>query len=181
MPFNQVKVYPEFLELLHLSEKQRMEVLRKIFIRDIESNQNFLFLRKPIRPIKKDDGQSAMDTLFQHLTHEETENTDGNGRTYKSRSVFEIDRSKRLHWVKYLVDEKKTDKIEIFSIKERDQQKRKDIIITYLYDVKQKYVIVFEPHRSKLDYYLLSAYYLNKPWGEKMMEKKMKRKLSEVY
>lgn len=47
-----------------------------------------------------------------------------------------------------------------------------------IYDHKQKYVIVMEPQRSGKDYYLLSAYYLNRNYGEKMLNKKMKNKLS---
>ena len=87
----------------------------------------------------------------------------------------------RLHWIKYLVSGKKSDELEIFSVSERDVKRRKDVIRTYLYDIKQKYIIVFEPHRSRIDYYLLSAYYLNNSFGEKMMKKKLKNKLSEVY
>ncbi len=181
MPFNQSKKYPELLELMHLSAKARIESLKKIFLRDIESNTNFIFLKKAIRPIKNSDGQSAMDVLFQHLTHEVVENIDENGKTHKSRSAFEINRSMRLHWIKYLVDGNKSDDIEIFSVSERDINRRKDVIRTYLYDIKQKYIIVFEPHRSGIDYYLLSAYYLNKSYGEKMLKKKLKKKLSEVY
>jgi hypothetical protein len=181
MPFNQAKKYPSLLELMHLSAIERIVSLKRIFKRDIEDNQNFIFRKKPIRPIKMNDGQPAMDVLFQHLTHEATESTDENGRTHKSRNTFEIHRSMRLHWIKYLVDGKKTDGIEIFSVSERDTKHRKDVIKTYLYDINEKYIIVFEPHRSKLDYYLLSAYHLNKSYGEKMIKKKLKNRLSEVY
>ena len=166
---------------MQLSSIARIESLKKIFVRDIELNSNFLFLNKVIRPIKNSDGQSAMDVLFQHLTHEIVENIDESGKKHKSRNAFEINRSMRLHWIKYLVCEKKSDEIKIFSVSERDVKRRKDVIRTYLYDIKQKYIIVFEPHRSRIDYYLLSAYYLNKSFGEKMMKKKLKNKLSEVY
>lgn len=181
MPFNLSKVYPELLELLHLDNRARIKSLRRIFERDIENNEKFIFNRKFIRPIKKDDGQSAMDTLFQHLTHEENVTEDENGRTYKSRNIFEIERSKRLHWIKYLIEHNKLSNIEIFSVKERDQKKRKDIIITYLYDTKEKYVIVLQPQRSNTDYYLLSAYFLNKSWGVKNMNKKLNKKLTELF
>lgn len=43
-----------------------------------------------------------------------------------------------------------------------------------------KYVIVLEPQRSPYGYYLLTAYYLNMPGGEKKMKKMLKKKLEEV-
>ena len=71
--------------------------------------------------------------------------------------------------------------IEVFSIVERDQKNRKDIKRTYIYNKTQKYVIVLEPQlRSGNAYYLLTAYYLDEDYGEKMMKKKMKKRLQEV-
>lgn len=72
------------------------------------------------------------------------------------------------------------DNIEIFSVKTRDQKKRQDIIRTYIYDKEQKYVIVLDPHRSRRDYYLLTAYHLNKGYGEKQLLKKLKNKLPDI-
>ena len=46
---------------------------------------------------------------------------------------------------------------------------------------KGKYVVVLEPQKSEQDYYLLTAYHLNKNWAVKQMKKKIKKKLSEVY
>lgn len=68
--------------------------------------------------------------------------------------------------------------IEIFSTEERINGKKK--YRTYIYNLTQKYVVVLEPQRSKTDYYLLSAYYLNKHYGEKKMKKKMKSKLKDI-
>jgi hypothetical protein len=181
MPFNLAKKYPDLLEIVHLKSYERLQLLRTIFDRDINENPNFKFRGKPIHPIKTMDGVSAMDTLFTHLTHETIKETDIHGRTYKSRDAFEIDRSKRLHWIKYHIDENKKDEIEVFSVIERDQKQRRDVTRTYVYDKTQKYVIVLEIQRSLVDYYLLSAYYLNKSYGEKTMKKKIKRKLPDVY
>ena len=113
MPFNQTKKYPELLDILSLSEKDRTESLKMIFKRDIE--------------------------------------------------------------------EHKKDNIEIFSVKTRDQKKRQDIIRTYIYDKEQKYVIVLEPQRNQRDYYLLTAYHLNKDYGEKSFNKKLQYKLPDIY
>ena len=180
MPHNLLKEYPQCLELLHLDNYNRIQSLKRIFKRDIEDNHNFIFNKKVIRPIKAKDGLTAMEVLFQHLTHESIVEK-RNGRNYSSRNVFEIERSKRLHWIKFLVDGNKRNNIEIFSVKERDKEKRKDVIKTYIYDIDQKYIIVFEPQRSNKDYYLLTAFYLDKPWGEKQMKKKLKKKLTELY
>ena len=86
-----------------------------------------------------------------------------------------------MHWVRYHIDEKKKNKVEVFSVEERDQRKRKDVIKTYIYDVEQEYIIVLEPQRSGTDYYLLTAYFLNKPERKKSIQKKLKKRLPDVY
>lgn len=47
---------------------------------------------------------------------------------------------------------------------------------TYIYDMKEEYVIVLEQQRSKA-FYLLTAYHLNKEYGKKALEKKMKKRI----
>ena len=58
---------------------------------------------------------------------------------------------------------------------ERDGKKRK-VKKTYIYDKVEKYVIVLEQQRSN-GFYLLTAYHLNKEYGLKALEKKMKKRL----
>ena len=177
MPFNQTKKYPELLDILSLSEKDRTESLKMIFKRDIEENPNLNFRNKKIYPIKGEEPN--MQLLFRHLTPEELD-VNEEGSTYCKR-VFEKERSQRLHWIRYHLEEHKKDNIEIFSVKTRDQKKRQDIIRTYIYDKEQKYVIVLEPQRNQRDYYLLTAYHLNKDYGEKSFNKKLKYKLPDIY
>lgn len=178
MPFNLLKSYPQLLELVHLNELQRTESLQRIFKRDIEENPGLNFRTKTIRPIKGEE--PAMVLLFRHLTTEEIEVEDENGKKYSKR-IFEMDRSQRLHWVRYHLEERKIENVEVFSVEERDQKKRKDIIRTYIYDSEQKYIIVLDPQRTQKDYYLLTAYYLNKDYGEKKIKKLMKKKLPELH
>ena len=64
---NLLKVYPELLDLSYLSEKDRKDVLLKIFVRDIENNPELKFQGKRIYPIK-DDGPIEMGREFTHLT-----------------------------------------------------------------------------------------------------------------
>jgi hypothetical protein len=45
----------------------------------------------------------------------------------------------------------------------------------------QEYVIILEPQRSNLDYYLITAYYLNEPGGKKQIVNKQKKKMNELY
>lgn len=54
---------------------------------------------------------------------------------------------------------------------------RKNIYRTYVYDTAEKYVIVLEPQRSPYGYYLLTAYYLNMPGGEKKMKKNAEKEV----
>ena len=177
MPTNLLKKYNQFLELLHLSEYPRGISLLGVFNRDIVNNPHFLFRNKIIRPIKK-EGEVDVETLFDHLTKKSEEICDEKGKKIKTRSLFDIDRSKRLHWIWYHIQELKSLHFEVFSTKER--KNGTDVIHTYLFDLDENYVVVLEPQRSKQDYYLLSAYYLNEDWAKKNMRKKLNRKLDQV-
>lgn len=178
MPLNLTKSYPQLLEIMHLTEGQRKVSLRSVFDRDITFNDAFRFQTKQIRPTKQ-DGMINLDRVFNHLIKEDVEVIRDDGTKYTKR-VFEKDRSMRLHWVKPHVDELTKTKIEVFSVVERDPTKRKDVIRTYIYNTDKNYVVVLEPQNSKTDYYLLTAYYLNKSYAPKQMKKKMKKRLAEV-
>jgi hypothetical protein len=175
MPLNLIKRYPLLLEIAQFNEFNRRRSLMGIFKRDIEENINFTFREKKIRPTKK-DGESSMQILFNHLTTINDEDEDGN--KLRSRS-FEMHRSIRLHWVKFLIRELTTDNIQIFSYEDRIN--RKDVIRTYIYDKDKKYVIILEPQRSKTDYYLLTAYYINEKRGKNQMKSKYKNRLDDIY
>lgn len=179
MPVNLLKKYPELLELLHLFPKERNESLRRIFNRDIEDNPGFSFRKKRIYPVKS-DGKTDMDRQFMHLTCEAVMEEDEKGNKYPQR-VFDKDRSMRLHWILHHIEECLPDKIEVFSVKERDMNKRKDVIKTYIFDKDEKYLIVLEPQRSGTAYFLLSAYYLNREYAVKEIKKKQKHKLPDIY
>ena len=180
MPFNKLKKYPELLDLSSLDERARKASLQGIFNRDIAENENFCFRGKRVYPIKS-DGQIDMDRELLHLTTEEIEDIDEQGRTFKRRT-FDRFRSERLHWIKPHVEEKVTDSdIVVFSVNERNQRKRMNVVRTYIYNKTRKYVIVLEPQiRNGESYYLLTAYYLNKEYGEKQLQKKLASKLDEV-
>ncbi|MFA5299729.1 MAG: hypothetical protein WC389_16210 [Lutibacter sp.] len=178
MPTNLLKKYPQLLEINHLNEYQRTQSLSGVFKRDFEENPNLNFQTKKIRPIQGEE--PAMVILFKHLTCEEIQEEDEDGKKYPKR-VFETCRSQRLHWIKYHLEEKKKDNVFVFSTEERDQKKRRDIIRTYIFDSEQKYVIVLDPQRSLRDYYFVTAYFLNKEYGEKKIIRLMKNKLPIVY
>lgn len=175
MDFNTLKKYPDLLDLAYLTVPQRNVSLKNIFRRDIEDNTTFNFRTKIIRPIKK-EGQIPMEVLLHHLTTKDDK--DENGKKLGSRS-FEMARSQRLHWVKFHIEEQKKEDVDVFSFK--DRLNGKSIIRTYIYDLKQEYVIILEPQKSGLDYFLLTAYYLNEPGGKDQIENKRKKKLPEVY
>jgi hypothetical protein len=179
MPLNKLKKYPELLEILDLSPANRNLSLRGIFNRDIEDNPDFSFRKKRIYPVKS-DGKPDMDRQFMHLTCEEVMEENELGNKYSKR-VFDKDRSMRLHWIRHHIEERLPDKIEVFSVEERDMRKRQNVIKTYIYDKDEKYIIVLEPQRLGTSYYLLSAYYLNREYGVKEIQKKQKKKLPEIY
>jgi len=175
MAFNLLKEYPQLLELAHLEERHRLEDLQRIFNRDIAENEDFNFRNKIIRPTKK-EGEHPLNTLFRHLTTRVDKDEDGKNLTSRS---FELHRSQRLHWIKFHIEEMKSENVEVFSFEDRID--RKDVIRTYIYDKVEEYVIILEPQRSKADYYLLTAYYLNEPGGKKQIKKKLKKRLEQVY
>jgi hypothetical protein len=180
MPFNLLKQYPELLELNYLGEKERINSLRRIFDRDVVNNDKFYYNECRIYPIKS-DGKFDIDREFTHLTTEEVEVSDEKGNITKRR-VYDPYRAERLHWIRHHIEQKVRDsEILVFSVKERNLQKRTNIIRTYIYNKTRKYVIVLEPQtRGHGAYYLLTAYYLNKEYGEKQIKKKLKAKLPEV-
>lgn len=178
MPFNLIKKYPELLELVG-SLKDMQASLKRIYVRDIEDNPDFKFRGIPIHPIKAEEGQLEMDMTFAHLTTREYHPTDDFGKPLPPKREFDIQRSKRLHWINHHVHERTPENIEVFTIIERDQDKRVDVKHTYIYDKVGKYVIVFD-RREQKDFRLLTAYYLDEPYAEKMMKKKMKKRLPEV-
>lgn len=176
MPFNLLKTYSDLLEVSHLNSNQRTLSLRGVFNRDIQDNLGLNFRTKIIRPVKKDDGESSLDVLFNHLITQDT--LDAKGRKTGARE-FEINRSLRLHWVRYHIEESKHENIAIFSYLDRIDGT--NVIRTYIYDKDQSYVVILEPQKSHLDYYLITAYHLNKDFGYKQIEKKLKNKLEELH
>lgn len=180
MPFNKLKKYPELLDIAYMSEKERYVSLRGIFDRDITDNEMFSFKNKRIFPIKS-DGKIDLDREFMHLTSEEiSEEIDG---TLVYHRVFDFHRSQRLHWIRTHIEERVSDgsNIFVFSAIERDKKARKDVTRTYIYNQTQKYVIVLEPqHKNQAAYFLLTAYYLNKDYGEKAILKRFKKRLGAV-
>jgi hypothetical protein len=167
--------YPQLLELAYLDMKDRLTSLKSIFFRDIENNPQLNFRHKKIYPVKGEE--PAMQLLFKHLTTEVMEQNDEKGRKVKSR-IFEMDRSVRLHWIRYHLEENKKDKMLIFSLEERHSGR--SVNRTYIYDKAEKYVIVLEPQRTMNDYYLLTAFYLNKSHGVRQMKDKYDKRLPEV-
>ncbi len=175
MPLNKLKIYPQLLDLGFLNQRARECSLMYIFKRDIEDNPNFTFKRKQIRPIKK-EGEYPMQTLFRHLTTCEEKSEDGHK---EKRREFEMARSVRLHWIRHHIDELKKTGIDVFSYTDRIEGK--DVIRTYVYDIEQEYVVILEPQKSGLDYFLITAYHLNEPGGKKQIVKKQKKKMPNVY
>ena len=179
MAFNLIKKYNQHLEIDHLSVRERTKELKEIFDRDISNNDKFLFRKKVIRPLKK-EGIIDIESLFKHLTHKSENESYKRGVVIKSRNIFDIQRSKRLHWILPHIEEKIDDDVSLFSANNRIRGK--NIIRTYLFNKKEEYVIILEPQRSGMDYYLITAYYLEKKYGgPKSIGKKYKNRLPQVY
>lgn len=152
-----------------MNEFQRKKSLKGIFDRDITNNRNFKFRQKQIKPTPA-EGADEMERLLTHLT---TVITDAKTR----KREFDMTRSVRLHWIKHHIEERKNEKMLVFSVKESNA------IRTYIYDIEEKYVIVLEPMRdlSKNEYALLTAFYeKGKDKERSKIMGKYKRKLPNV-
>lgn len=167
MPFNLTKIYNQQLDIVGMGEGQRTESLKRIFKRDFE-NTSPTFIGKNVFPTPNENGEIPMATLFRHLTTEIINN--------KTRErQFELQRSLRLHWVRFHLDQNKTANMLLFSIKEPEGPR------TYYYDRDERYVIVLEPLRNGNYYYLLSAYYVRgKDARRNKIEKKYERRLAQI-
>ena len=163
MPFNLIKTYNQLLDIAAMNEQNRKRSLILIFDRDFTNNANLKFRGKQITPTPK-DGVIEMETLYTHLTTEIIDpKTRGRG--------FEMERSKRLHWVKFHIDESKKNKMLYFSLKEKEGLR------TYIYDIDENYVVVLEP-KSANHYYLITAFYVQgKDAQRDKFRKKYERKL----
>ena len=170
MPLNLLRKYNQLLDISAMNEFQRKKSLKGVFDRDIANNFNFTFRTKQIKPTPA-DGQDSMERLFTHLTTVITDKS-------SNKREFDLARSIRLHWIKYHIEESKTDNMYIFSVKEPFG------IRTYIYDIDEKYVIVLEPMRDlkKNEYALLTAYYEEgKDKERSKIMKKYQRRLPDVF
>ena len=136
-------------------------------------NSCFAFRNRRIYPIKA-QGEADMERLLKHFTCEEITVECEDGTKYPKR-IFEFARSQRLHWINHHIKEKTPLNIDVFTVEEKDSKKRK-VKKTYIYDTVEKYVIVLEQQRTNA-FYLLTAYHLNKEYGEKALLKKMKKRI----
>ena len=167
MTHNLIKIYNELLDLLVYSESQRTESLKRIFNRDIAENLGFAFRTKKINPTTA-EGEDTMERFFRLLTTKITDKS-------INKREFDKSRSKRLHWIKFHIEESKKDNMKVFSVQEPQG------VRTYIYDVDEQYVIILEPMRNKEEYYLLTAYYMEgKDAARNKMDKKYKRRLDAL-
>ncbi len=169
MPLNLTKNYNELLDIVAMSEAQRVGSLRKIFDRDIQFNDRFYFNGKPIFPTPEENGQVAMENLFNHLTRKVVDKE-------TQHREFDMRRSQRLHWIRHHVEQLLPDNRLCFSVAEPR------CIRTYIYDVDEKYVVVLEPLRNGKAYYLLTAYPLDGKDAarDKILNKYKRRRLPDL-
>ncbi len=158
MATNLIKVYNQLLELLYPTTAQNLQSLRRIFDRDF-CNGTVKCRNVSVQPTPA-EGEDTMDRLFKHLT---TVITDEATR----KREFESERSIRLHWIRFHLEEKAPDKLLVFKVEDENR--------IYLLDRMERYVVVLEPLRKVEAYYLLTAYRLLPANFKKIMKKYEKR------
>lgn len=172
MPFNKLAVYSTLLSLEAYTLQQRNEALLFIYERDIYNNPQLKFRGKGVRPMKSLDNEATKLTHLAHLINKESVDEFG----VKKRDNFDIQRSKRLHWVKYHICETNPIAIKVFNY--IDRIKGIDYRRTYIYDEVQKYVVILEPKRDGSDnMYLITAFYFDEPYYIKQLNQKFKKRV----
>ncbi|PVV54098.1 hypothetical protein [Chryseobacterium sp. HMWF035] len=168
MPINLLKEYNNLLELGAFNVRQRTESLKRIFDRDFVDCDPIIFNNKKVTPTPV-NGVITMETLFSHLT------TVMEDKKLRNR-VFDNHRAVRLHWIKFHLLLKKQNNVLTFSVQEPEG------VRTYIYDVEEKYVVILEPLRNGIEYYLLTAYKLSGKDAErnKILSKYNKRRLDQI-
>jgi hypothetical protein len=159
MPSNLLKTYNELLDLLYPSQNQNIKSIRKVFDRDfVELLQ--LKLRGIIVLPTTAEGEDTMERLFRHLT------TCITNEATKKRE-FESERSVRIHWIRFHLEEKAPQKILIFKVEDENR--------IYVLDKAERYIVILEPLRNKNAYFLLTAYHLLPANFKAIMKKYEKR------
>ena len=158
MPTNLIKVYDALLELLYPNERANIQSIKAVFTRDFCADQPASLRTVPIHPSPA-EGEDKVERLFRHLT---TVITDEKTR----KREFESDRSIRLHWIRYHLEEKKAD-LSIFKVEDENR--------IYVLNKDKRYVVVLEPLRNVRAYYLLTAYRLQESNYRKILRKEQKR------
>lgn len=172
MPLNKIAVYPTLLSLESYNETQRKATLLSIYERDIFNNTSLKFRNNTVRPMKAVDSNDTKLTHFSHLTCKTSKDEDGIER----RNCFDLQRSKRLHWVRYHILESSPSRIKVFNY--MDRIRNKNYLRTYIYDEGESYIIILEPKRDTSEYmYIISAYYLDEPYAKKQIDQKYKKRL----
>ena len=170
MTFNKIAKYPKVLDLNAYSARQRTDTLYEIYERDIFNNDGLRWRDSEVRPTKSNSDIATKDTCFMHLTHKSS--TDENG--VKSRDSFDVHRSSRIHWIKTHISTK-INGVLVFDV--IDRVKGRNMLRTYIYNEKEKYVVILEPKRKDDSYYyLLTAYYLDEKYGSKQIMQKYKKR-----
>ena len=164
-------VYHDFLDFRQLSFFYIHSVLKIIFERDIKNNIDFKFRTKDIKPQDIDPTlEQNYDRLHKHLT------TRDNGGELSFERNFDEERSKRLHWIKFHIEENKKDGMLIFSYRDRVGNR------TYIYDITQRYVIILEPFRKQSEniYYFITAFYCDFDSKVRTINGKYRNRLPDI-
>jgi hypothetical protein len=160
MPLNLLKEYNKVLDLYHSTERQNLSSLKGVFNREFIEKDSLKLNNIPIHPTTSEDGEDKMEVLFRHLT---TVITDEATR----KREFEGERSIRIHWIRFLLENNPSDNLLLFNIM---SEKR-----VYCLDKSERYVIILEPLRNTKGFYLLTAYRLEPSNYRNLMNKYEKR------
>ena len=172
MPFNKITKYSDLLSLESYNETQRTETLLSIYERDIFDNTSLKFRGNTIRPMKSIDDDNTKRTHFAHLTCK----TSKDENKIEKRNCFDIQRSKRLHWIKYHILESCPSKIKVFNYMDRIRDK--NYLRTYIYDEIENYIIILEKKRDASDcMYIITAYYIDEKYTKEQINKKYKKRI----
>lgn len=109
MPLNLIKTYNSLLELDAFDEEERNASLMGIFKRDFVDSGNY-FRQKKVLPTLS-QGKNTLSIFFNHLITMED-------RLHRER-IYDRNRAVRLHWIKYHLEERQPEHLQVFSVKDK--------------------------------------------------------------
>ena len=157
--------FDNFLDILSMNPINLVDSLSMIFENDMVNNPCRTFNEKKVIYFQDPFDKQA---IFDHLIKKKM-----NG----SRQVIDVERAKRIHWIKYFIENSLKQGVNgfwVFSYKHLNENIR-----TYIYHKQTKFLVVLEPTNNN-EYILITAH-LRAGDGITEIKRRYREKLPDLH